>query len=442
MLFILVGCSNGKNMPFGGDKSETNKQDITIDIWDVDPVYEYDDIDVDFINDNNNFDVFNNYPHYSIDSPYKNHKKGSFLFIKNDGFGIANDKGEVIINPNYKRMLFMGSAQLEPISEDEQLYDSPYLNDDLSLEYSNYGFAQFGLGVAGFTGFAYNKENKHPTTINYNFVEKYIESEEDVNLLDFAKSFYENNSINTVLFTPFYVDNNHPKVFAIIDDSGEILINCDNDYFFNDFSDNVIMLCKNLDYEYSEGNYIANLPKYYSTSGFRNPAGRDKIITHVAYYDTNANLIGEYDNGYGFYEGYAPVKKDGKWGYIDKQNNVVVDFIFDKATPLCDGKAWVIYNGRTGRLNIKDMLDNNVPFNDEVLNVEGYECVSKWIKVKVNDIRIRSASSTYGEIVGHVYKDSIFNYMDEYNDGEYTWYKIDNNKWIADKNGERITTID
>ena len=99
-----------------------------------------------------------------------------------------------------------------------------------------------------------------------------------------------------------------------------------------------------------------------------------KICKNFEYYDVkNGTSIRGYDSGYPFFEEYAAVKKNGKWGYIDKQGNVVIDFIFDKATPLCDGKVWVIYNGKTGKLNIKDMLDNKVPFNDDVLSSSTYQ---------------------------------------------------------------------
>ena len=37
----------------------------------------------------------------------------------------------------------------------------------------------------------------------------------------------------------------------------------------------------------------------------------------------------------------APVKKDGKWGYIDKKGDVVVPFKFDFADTFSDGIATV-----------------------------------------------------------------------------------------------------
>ena len=47
----------------------------------------------------------------------------------------------------------------------------------------------------------------------------------------------------------------------------------------------------------------------------------------------------QYEDAKGFNDGYAAVKKDGKWGYIDEEGNVVVDFKYDWAGIFNDGVA-------------------------------------------------------------------------------------------------------
>ena len=49
----------------------------------------------------------------------------------------------------------------------------------------------------------------------------------------------------------------------------------------------------------------------------------------------------QYEDALDFSEGYAAVKKDGKWGYIDETGKVVVDFQFDWAGYFCEGVAVV-----------------------------------------------------------------------------------------------------
>ena len=39
--------------------------------------------------------------------------------------------------------------------------------------------------------------------------------------------------------------------------------------------------------------------------------------------------------------GCVPVKKDGKWGYMDKNGNMIVDAVFDYALPAYENRAWV-----------------------------------------------------------------------------------------------------
>lgn len=54
-----------------------------------------------------------------------------------------------------------------------------------------------------------------------------------------------------------------------------------------------------------------------------------------------------------FSEGLAAAKKDGKWGYIDKAGNVVIDFIYEKADNFSEGLASVKKDDKAGFINTK-----------------------------------------------------------------------------------------
>ena len=54
----------------------------------------------------------------------------------------------------------------------------------------------------------------------------------------------------------------------------------------------------------------------------------------------------QYEDAKFFSEGFLPVKKDGKWGYIDIRNNVAIPFEYDYASPYAEGYAVV---GKVGR---------------------------------------------------------------------------------------------
>lgn len=52
-------------------------------------------------------------------------------------------------------------------------------------------------------------------------------------------------------------------------------------------------------------------------------------------------VASQYEDGSRFSEGLAAVKKDGKWGYIDENGGLVIDFIYDDAGNFSEGLALV-----------------------------------------------------------------------------------------------------
>jgi hypothetical protein len=64
----------------------------------------------------------------------------------------------------------------------------------------------------------------------------------------------------------------------------------------------------------------------------------------------------KYESADDFYGGYAAVKLDGKWGYIDREGKEAISFRFKLAYPFRNGKAlvtlmddkmiWINYQGR------------------------------------------------------------------------------------------------
>ncbi len=61
--------------------------------------------------------------------------------------------------------------------------------------------------------------------------------------------------------------------------------------------------------------------------------------------DTKGNIIVQaiYDEIDGFADnGLAPVRSNGKWGYVGKNGNVKLSFAYEAATPFYQGYAWVL----------------------------------------------------------------------------------------------------
>ena len=69
------------------------------------------------------------------------------------------------------------------------------------------------------------------------------------------------------------------------------------------------------------------------------------------YYNKNGNLIipFKYDNALPFTESLAPVMKNGKWGFIDKKGKVVISFIYQKVANFDGDKAKVTKKNLFGK---------------------------------------------------------------------------------------------
>ena len=55
---------------------------------------------------------------------------------------------------------------------------------------------------------------------------------------------------------------------------------------------------------------------------------------------------------YEFSCGCVPVKKDGKWGYMNKNGEMIVDAQFDRALPAYENRAWVCVDGLWGIIEL------------------------------------------------------------------------------------------
>ena len=398
ILFIIVGCHKNDDTSFDDDvvindepeTEEKTNQDITIDIWDIDPIYEFDDIDTwmttrksypdmatsgkgtNSFNGLNSFAVtFNREDFYNSNKQYpfviESYQKGGAIIYKNNYAGIINPKGEVTLEPTHA----FNTHQVQGLRFDDSL-----INYDYSIEYIGQG------GLAGGTGglaslFLNDKGETFILKSSGDITFDKVADKQVFDFFDFAVINNYANENNHVLINTYasYYDHQHFYPFIQINDNlitgyielnkdGYKLLNIPNNYQVIDFSNDIMTFGKaNKD--------INSIWKYDSSQSyycFEIECG-NYDYSDITYVNTDGNVIASgFDFGYGFYEEYAAVCKNNKWGYIDKQGRLVVDYIFDKTTPICDGKAWVIYNGKTGKLNIKDMLDNNVPFNDETLN--------------------------------------------------------------------------
>ena len=173
----------------------------------------------------------------------------------------------------------------------------------------------------------------------------------------------------------------------------------------------------------------------------------------VALYDMNTcePITEAVYSGAGYFEsGFCPVRKGEKWGFIDENGNEVCDFIFDDVSAVYDGKAYVGIQGVYGVLDLAGTIADNIPITMETCYPNGIpegekpaagEIPYKNIgvaEVKVENLNTRSIPSTDGEKLGTVFPHNYYPVFEIKNDDKYTWYRISDNAWIADQNGEWV----
>lgn len=137
-------------------------------------------------------------------------------------------------------------------------------------------------------------------------------------------------------------------------------------------------------------------------------------------------------------DGYCPMEQNSKWGFVDGTGKEVTDFIFDDATPLYDGKAFVSFHGKYGILDVKGLLDSGKQINLDTVTVGKQEKTIGEASVKVSTLLIRSEPNTTSDIVGVSASGSVYHVYETSKDDSYTWYRIAPDAWIADSNNEWI----
>ena len=90
----------------------------------------------------------------------------------------------------------------------------------------------------------------------------------------------------------------------------------------------------------NEGVYAKQSEENYKW-GFYDLRTKENIIPHA------------YNYVYPFGSGLAPVNKEGKWGFVDRDNNVKIPFTFDDTGSFIDGVAVVKVGDKKGYINVE-----------------------------------------------------------------------------------------
>ncbi len=154
--------------------------------------------------------------------------------------------------------------------------------------------------------------------------------------------------------------------YGYLDDKGREVIPCQYDNA-GLFSDERAWVCLNGKYGIIDTKGKAILPIEYDHSGYRGEAYRyhDGLALveknhRYGYADRDGNLVVYpcFENAYQFSDSLAPVFL-GAWGYIDTKGDFFIMPVFDMASPFEWGRAEVVYRGEIHKMNTQGRCVKN-----------------------------------------------------------------------------------
>ena len=84
-------------------------------------------------------------------------------------------------------------------------------------------------------------------------------------------------------------------------------------------------------------------------------------------------------------QGIIPAKKDGKWGYLNKEFQPLTDFVYDAATPVLEGIGAVCQGEKWALINTEMKFETDFIFSDVIRDEWGFCSRNGVIFVKSGD---------------------------------------------------------
>jgi len=78
----------------------------------------------------------------------------------------------------------------------------------------------------------------------------------------------------------------------------------------------------------------------------------------------NSTILKQFDDSYNFYDGFARVKNDGKWGFLKLDGNMLTGFDFDFCSDFYDGFARVRKDDKYGYMKLNGDMLTGFDFDD------------------------------------------------------------------------------
>lgn len=291
-----------------------------------------------------------------------NNENEVFLLKRNNKYGIYNKKGEEVLAVKYKEIDFKGIYIYTKFAEEEKYFyadgkeaDSNYKNIS-KVEDTNYYITVNKENLYGIIDNNKNilTSNKY-TYIEYLFDDYFVAYDKQSGLgiidsNDNQKLENKYSSLSKIGNLKLIKGENSSSGITIVDIFSENLNKIASLEEANiEIYENYIELSneKEIIYITSNGNITTNKDIY----------KENKILTSIkngkwGYIDRNGNVVVDYKydyttelNNYG----YGSINKDGKWGSIDKDGNIIIEptyeLEYEELIPEFIGKYYRIYYG-------------------------------------------------------------------------------------------------
>ena len=182
-----------------------------------------------------------------------------------------------------------------------------------------------------------------------------------------GKMGYINRKGIEVIEPKFHIADDFNEERAYVLDSGQIML--------IDKSGEQLALSSEIDFVSDFNNGIARVGKFSDKMNSRMDGFIDKdgkIIIPMKYKRNIASPMDLIDREDQFSEGLAKVSKNNKYGFIDINDNLVIDFQYDYVSRFTDGVAVARNNGKAGFINKKSEVVIPFDFLDAAFSFSGY----------------------------------------------------------------------
>ncbi len=248
-----------------------------------------------------------------------------------DKCGLVNSKGEIICDPVYTDPSYCPHGDVITFNDHYEAFD---IETQTFIDHGGHG--------GGYSDFIYDRNSGNYFLIGgsegpdepYDYDESgvYVVYEAYVKADDYYCDFFiEENDEYT-----YYACNKTGKLGLY--NNGKIVIPFEY-VAATEVSDGVV------------GMFDGNTWTYFSVDGKAIMKNVPKNNDTFSYFDSESNKVTDM-SVYNYSCGCVPVKKDGKWGYMDKNGEMIIDAVFDRALPAFENRAWVCVDYYWGIIEI------------------------------------------------------------------------------------------